>query len=121
LAPAIAAITSPSDSASAASTPGRTHWLIGRVKEQVAIGKLKPMLEAGRVDAAGKLPGQGVGEFSLVREKEATAMRAEPSLIPTAGSERCRAGPHLVKAPRGRGLASCGADAKKVALRRVVS
>ncbi len=59
-------------------------WLIGRVKEQVAIGKLKPMLEAGRVDAAGKLPGQGTGQFYLVREKEVTALQAEPSLIPTA-------------------------------------
>jgi hypothetical protein len=33
-------------------------WLIGRVKEQVAIGKLKPMLETGRVDVAAQLPGQ---------------------------------------------------------------
>jgi hypothetical protein len=59
-------------------------WLIGRVKEQVALGKLKPMLEAGRVDAAAKLPGQGTGQFYLVREREVVAVQCEPSLIPTA-------------------------------------
>jgi hypothetical protein len=59
-------------------------WLIGRVKEQVAIGKLKPMLEGGRVDAAAKLPGQGAGQFYLVREREVAAVQSEPSLIPTA-------------------------------------
>jgi hypothetical protein len=59
-------------------------WLIGRVKEQVAIGKLKPMLEAGRVDAAAKLPGQGTGQFYLVREREVTPLQSEPSLLATA-------------------------------------
>jgi hypothetical protein len=59
-------------------------WLVGRVKEQVAIGKLRPMLEAGRVDAAAKLPGQGTGQFYLVREREVVAVQSEPSLIPTA-------------------------------------
>jgi hypothetical protein len=59
-------------------------WLIGRVKENVAIGKLKPMLEAGRVDAAAKLPGQGTGQFYLVREREVAAVQSDQSLIPTA-------------------------------------
>jgi hypothetical protein len=59
-------------------------WLIGRVKEQVAISKLKPMLEAGRVDAVAKLPGQGTGQFYLVREREVVPLQSEPSLIPTA-------------------------------------
>jgi hypothetical protein len=59
-------------------------WLIGRVKEQVAISKVKPMLEAGRVDAAAKLPSQGMGEFYLVREREVVGIQSEPSLIPTA-------------------------------------
>ena len=35
-------------------------WLIGRVKEPVAIGKLKPMLES-KADPATKLAGQGAG------------------------------------------------------------
>jgi DNA helicase HerA-like ATPase len=59
-------------------------WFIGRVKEQVAIGKLKPMLAAGRVDAAAKLPGQGTGQFYLVRESEVTSLQSERCLIPTA-------------------------------------
>jgi DNA helicase HerA-like ATPase len=59
-------------------------WLIGRVKEPVAIGKLKPMLEAGQVDAAAKLPGQGTGQFYLVREREILPVQIEPSLIGTS-------------------------------------
>jgi hypothetical protein len=59
-------------------------WIIGRVKESVAIGKLKPMLEAGRLDAAVKLPGQGVGQFYLAREREVTAIQSRQSLVPTA-------------------------------------
>ncbi len=58
-------------------------WLIGRVKEPVAINKLRPMLEAGRLDAAAKLPRQGTGEFYLARESEVIAVRTDPSLIST--------------------------------------
>jgi DNA helicase HerA-like ATPase len=58
-------------------------WLIGRVKEPVALGKLKPMLEAARVDAAAKLPGQEVGQFFLVRESDVTPIRADRNLMPT--------------------------------------
>jgi hypothetical protein len=58
-------------------------WLIGRVKEPVAINKLKPMLEAGRVDAAGRLPGQETGQFYLVRESDVTPIRTDRNLIPT--------------------------------------
>jgi GTPase SAR1 family protein len=58
-------------------------WLLGRVKEQVAISKLKPMLEAGRVDAAAKLPGQGAGQFYLVREREVAPVQTELSLLST--------------------------------------
>jgi hypothetical protein len=61
-----------------------TTWLVGRVKESVAISKLKPMLEAGKIDAATKLPGQGTGQFYLVREREVLSVQVEPSLIPTA-------------------------------------
>ena len=59
-------------------------WLIGRVKEPVAINKLKPMLEAGRVDAASKLPGQGAGQFYLVRESDVTPILVDRNLLPTA-------------------------------------
>ncbi len=56
-------------------------WLIGRVKEPVAIGKLKPMLE-GRPDAADKLPGQAAGQFYLVRESDVLPVAVARNLIP---------------------------------------
>jgi hypothetical protein len=59
-------------------------WLVGRVKEKVAIDKLRPMLEVGRVDAAARLPGQETGQFYLLREKDVVPVQIEPSLIPTA-------------------------------------
>jgi hypothetical protein len=40
------------------------------VKEPWAVEKFKPMLDAGRPAAAGKLAGQSTGEFFLVRESE---------------------------------------------------
>ena len=58
-------------------------WLIGRVKEAVAINKLKPMLEAGRVDVSAKLPGQEMGQFYLARESDVVPIRADRNLIPT--------------------------------------
>jgi hypothetical protein len=58
-------------------------WLIGRVKEPVAITKLKPMLEAGKVDATAKLPGQSTGQFYLIREREVLPLQTEPSLMAT--------------------------------------
>jgi len=58
-------------------------WLVGRVKEENAIKKLRPMLEAARVDAAAKLPGQEMGQFYLLREKEVIALHTEPCLIAT--------------------------------------
>jgi hypothetical protein len=59
-------------------------WLVGRVKEKVAIDKLRPMLDAGRIDAATKLPSQETGQFYLLREKEVLPVQVEPSLISTA-------------------------------------
>jgi hypothetical protein len=57
-------------------------WLIGRVKEPVAIGKLKPMLE-GRPDAVDKLPGHAAGQFYLVRESDVLPVSVARNLIPT--------------------------------------
>lgn len=59
-------------------------WLIGRVKEPVAITKLKPMLDSARVDAASRLPGQETGQFYLVRESAVTAITADRNLLPTS-------------------------------------
>src|SRR5271168_2892328 len=58
-------------------------WLIGRVKEPTAIAKLKPMLEAAKIYAASKLPGQGTGQFYVVREKEVLPTQTDRSLIAT--------------------------------------
>jgi hypothetical protein len=59
-------------------------WLVGKVKEAVAINKLKPMLDTGRADVTGKLPGQEAGQFFLVRESDVVPIRADRNLIPTA-------------------------------------
>lgn len=58
-------------------------WLIGRVKEPVAIGKLKPMLE-GKPGAADKLADQAAGQFYLVRESDVSPIAVDRNLIPTA-------------------------------------
>jgi energy-coupling factor transporter ATP-binding protein EcfA2 len=57
-------------------------WLIGRVKEPVAIGKLKPMLDS-KPGAADKLADQKAGEFYLVREADVQPVQAVRNLIPT--------------------------------------
>lgn len=57
-------------------------WLIGRVKEPVAIAKLKPMLDR-KPDAAEKLAGQTAGEFYLVRESGVNPIRVTLNLVPT--------------------------------------
>ena len=59
-------------------------WLIGRIKEKVAIDKLRPMLEAAPGDIGSRLPGQSTGEFYLAREKEIVAIKTNQSLIATA-------------------------------------
>ena len=57
-------------------------WLIGRVKEPVAIAKLKPMLDR-RPEAADKLAVQAAGEFYLVRESGVSPIHASLNLMPT--------------------------------------
>jgi hypothetical protein len=59
-------------------------WLLGRIREKVAIDKLRPMLSGAAGDVAARLPGQATGEFYLVREKELQAIRTMPCLLPTA-------------------------------------
>jgi len=58
------------------------NWFIGRVKEPVAIAKLKPMLDR-KPDAADKLAGQSAGEFYLVRESGVNAIQVARNLMPT--------------------------------------
>lgn len=56
-------------------------WMVGQVKEDRALSKLKPMFNEARIDPAVRLPGQGAGEFNLLRSKEVIALRSRPSLI----------------------------------------
>ena len=58
-------------------------WFVGRVKEPTALNKMKPMLAETRGDLLGKLPGQGTGQFHLLREGTATAFQAHRSAIET--------------------------------------
>jgi hypothetical protein len=58
-------------------------WAVGRVKEPVAIAKLRPVLEA-RPGAADRLAEQAAGEFFLAREGgDVVPVRADRNLIPT--------------------------------------
>ena len=58
-------------------------WFVGRVKEQRAIEKLKPMLENCPTDVASLLPNQTTGEFFLIRPDQVTRLKAYPSALKT--------------------------------------
>lgn len=58
-------------------------WFLGRIKENTAIAKLKPMLDGARYDARAKLPAQAPGEFQLVRDGELAPLKADRSLMQT--------------------------------------
>jgi ABC-type dipeptide/oligopeptide/nickel transport system ATPase component len=57
-------------------------WLIGRVREPVAISKLKTMLES-RSGATDRLADQAAGQFYLVRESDVSPVTVVRNLIPT--------------------------------------
>lgn len=60
-------------------------WFVGQVKEATAIAKMRPMLstvgEPAKTPVAEKLPNQGPGEFFLLAEGDATALKANLSLV----------------------------------------
>lgn len=58
-------------------------WFLGRIKENTAIGKLRPMLEAARAGAVERLPGQQPGEFLFVQDRQLIALKADRSLLST--------------------------------------
>jgi DNA helicase HerA-like ATPase len=58
-------------------------WFVGRVKEETALAKMKPMLSDCRVDVAARLPTQERGEFHLLRDGSVTSLQAGPSLMLT--------------------------------------
>jgi hypothetical protein len=58
-------------------------WLVGRVKEQTALNKLRPMLSECKGDVTSKLAGQSTGQFYLIREREVHPLKARASLVAT--------------------------------------
>jgi hypothetical protein len=78
-------------------------WFVGRIKEAPAVAKMKPMLSECRVDIAARLPGQGPGEFHLLRDGAVTGFRAEYSAVaPDQRSEEAILA--LARGTRGGGL-----------------
>ncbi|WP_223643318.1 ATP-binding protein [Corallococcus sp. EGB] len=58
-------------------------WFAGRVKEEVALKKLKPMFSEARVDPAVRLPPQKTGQFHVLREGQVEQLRADRNIIKT--------------------------------------
>ncbi|MEX0718285.1 MAG: AAA family ATPase [Planctomycetaceae bacterium] len=58
-------------------------WFLGKIKEQTAIAKLKPMLAECRTDVAAKLPSQEVGEFFVIRGGDVEAVRCDRNVVDT--------------------------------------
>jgi hypothetical protein len=57
-------------------------WFLGRIKEQTALSKLKPMVEgAPGGDVLSKLPNHETGEFYVVGEKKGVSFRAQRSML----------------------------------------
>ncbi|MGI5864314.1 MAG: AAA family ATPase [Myxococcales bacterium] len=56
-------------------------WFVGRVKEQTALAKMKPMLADCRTEVTGRIPSQGTGDFHLLQEGAAIAFHAHESLV----------------------------------------
>ena len=57
------------------------NWFVGRVKEDTALNKMRPMLKEARTDIAAKLPGMETGQFFLVREGQVESLAAARSLV----------------------------------------
>ncbi|MFP2957017.1 helicase HerA domain-containing protein [Myxococcus sp. 1LA] len=58
-------------------------WFVGKVKEDNALRKLKPMFTEARVDADAKLPGQKQGQFHVLRDGKVQQLKADRSAIRT--------------------------------------
>ncbi|MCY1044806.1 DUF87 domain-containing protein [Corallococcus sp. bb12-1] len=58
-------------------------WCVGRVKEDTAIRKLRPMFADARVDAAAKLPAQKQGQFHVLRDGQVEQLKADRNIIKT--------------------------------------
>ena len=57
------------------------NWFVGRVKEDRALQKMRPMLREAKTDIAAKLPGLEAGQFFVVRAGRVESLAAGRSLI----------------------------------------
>ncbi|QSQ19584.1 DUF853 family protein [Pyxidicoccus parkwayensis] len=58
-------------------------WFVGKVKEDNAIRKLRPMFTEARVDADAKLPSQRQGQFHVLRDGQVQQLKADRSVMRT--------------------------------------
>ncbi|MBJ6765511.1 DUF853 family protein [Myxococcaceae bacterium JPH2] len=58
-------------------------WFVGCVREERAIGKLRPMFSEAKVDAAQTLPPQKQGQFHLLRDGQVRRLKADRSVMRT--------------------------------------
>lgn len=56
-------------------------WYLGKIKEQTALNKLKPMLSEAKTNVAAKLPNQQTGEFYAINNSAVTSLMTDMSLI----------------------------------------
>jgi len=56
-------------------------WFLGRIKEETALRKMRPMLNEAPGDIASLLPGQSPGEFQVVRDGRVDRMLAHRSIV----------------------------------------
>ena len=56
-------------------------WFVGQVKEANSLAKMKPMLSECRVDVSARLAGQSAGQFHLIRDGDATGLKADLSAV----------------------------------------
>ena len=58
-----------------------SSWFVGKVKENTALSKLKPMLSEAKIDVTSKLANQKVGEFFAIRAGDVVSLKANMSLV----------------------------------------
>ncbi|SDY23422.1 helicase HerA domain-containing protein [Nitrosomonas sp. Nm33] len=60
-----------------------SSWFIGRVTQNTALDKLRPLLSEAKIDISSKLPNQTTGEFYAIHNGEVGSFKAGLSLIQT--------------------------------------
>ncbi|MCP3098067.1 AAA family ATPase [Myxococcus sp. K15C18031901] len=59
-------------------------WSVGKIKEDNALKKLRPLFSDARVDADARLPSQKQGQFHVLRDGKVEQLKADRSVIRTA-------------------------------------